>query len=323
MKPAYESTSSSPYYNALPNDGIFVNPMRNNFSPPSPCGTESSESFFLHDPHEVIYNRVRDVFESDTSVREESIGKINAMTVQAEIHSSSSGTVSDDDTHEMIPKNAACDKNNNNNYQENEIATFQNSNHDYEDIYLVREEAKIAKVTCGRSRSRDSGSHSRSASTSSTRSHEIIIQTNMKIIVSYYALLCLIPIKSEHLVLYLKKTFNSQKSTEEEQNQTIRYEKPKSSISEMNQNHRMLNIDSTYECVEPPDEENYKIKAHHQVIMSSTSPTVKVDAPPLPPPLPQWNHHSGMNNRMQRNYRNSDDSLNDHANSDQVNGKFL
>ncbi|CAH1712871.1 unnamed protein product [Chironomus riparius] len=292
VKPAYESTSScSPYYNALPNDGIFVNPMRNNFSPPSPCGTESSESFFLHDPHEVIYNRVRDIFESDTSVREESIGKSNAMTVQAEIHSSSSGTVSDDDTHEMIPKNAACDKNNNNSsYQENEIATFQNSNHDYEDIYLVREEAKIAKVTCGRSRSRDSGSHSRSASTSSTRSHEIIIHTNMKII----------------------------KSSEEEQNQIMRYEKPKSSISEMNQNHRMLNIDSTYECVEPPDEESYKIKAHHQVMLSSTSPTVKVEAPPLPPPLPQWNH-SGMHNRMQRNYRNSDDSLDDHANSDQVN----
>lgn len=89
----------------------------------------------------------------------------------------------------------------------------------------------------------------------------------------------------------------------------------------MNQNHRMVNIDSTYECVEPPDDENYKIKAHHQVMIGTTSPTVKVDAPPLPPPLPQWNH-SGMNNRMQRNYRNSDDSLDDHANSDQVNGKF-
>lgn len=71
----------------------------------------------------------------------------------------------------------------------------------------------------------------------------------------------------------------------------------------------MQNLDSTYECVEPPDE-NYHIK-------SRSNSSVKVEAPPLPPPLPQWSH-SSMNNRMQRNYRNSDDSLD--ANSDQVNG---
>lgn len=159
--------------------------MRNTFSPPSPCNTESGESFFLHDPHEVVYNRVRDIFESDTSVREESIGKLNAnaMTVQAEIHSSSSGTASDEDTQDVIPKSAACDKNNN--YQDNHHdagAIFQNSNHDYEDIYLVREEAKLAtKIANGRSRSRDSGSHSRSASTSSTRSHDIVIHTKLSV----------------------------------------------------------------------------------------------------------------------------------------------
>lgn len=174
------------YYNALPNDGIFVNPMRNTFSPPSP--SESGESFFLHDPHEVIYNRVKDIFESDTSVREESIGKLNAMTVQAEIHSSSSGTASDDETQEIRTKTVAYDKNNNYRGDGENVAIFQNSNHDYEDIYLVREEAKIAsKITTNRSRSRDSGSHSRSASTSSTRSHEIIIQT--KIIVSNFSLI--------------------------------------------------------------------------------------------------------------------------------------
>lgn len=178
------------YYNQLPNDGIFVNPMRTAFAPPSP--SESGESFFLHDPHEVIYNRVKDIFESDTSGREESFGKVNAMTVKAEIHSTtSSGTTSDEDTQElmMITKNATDKNNNNNNFAESVVSSHHNSNHDYEDIYLVREEAKTTTTSkiSGRSRSRDSGSHSRSASTSSTRSHEIIIQT--KIIVSY-KLLC-------------------------------------------------------------------------------------------------------------------------------------
>lgn len=170
------------YYNQLPNDGIFVNPMRSAFAPPSP--SESGESFFLHDPHEVIYNRVKDIFESDTSGREESFCKANAMTVKAEIHSTtSSGSTSDEDAQElmMINKNS-IDKNNNCN--EAIANSHHNSNHDYEDIYLVREEAKTTTTSKigGRSRSRDSGSHSRSASTSSTRSHEVIIQT--KIIVS-------------------------------------------------------------------------------------------------------------------------------------------
>jgi hypothetical protein len=171
------------YYSAMPNDGIFVNPMRNpSFSPPSP--SESGESFFLHDPHEIIYNRVKDIFESDSSAREEPIGKMNAMTVQAEVHSSTSGSTSDEETHEIVMKKTICDKNNN--YQENTTAIFHNSNHDYEDIYLVREEAKSSSkiINGSRSRSRDSGSHSRSASASSTRSHEIVIQT--KVIVSFF-----------------------------------------------------------------------------------------------------------------------------------------
>jgi espin len=169
----------SNYYNQLPNDGIFVNPMRNNFAPPSP--SESGESFFLHDPHEVIYNRVKDIFESDTSGREESFGKMNAMTVKAEIHSSSGGSTSDEDAQELMMIKSAADKNNN--FSDGIMTNHHhNSNHDYEDIYLVREEAKTTSKVSGRSRSRDSGSHSRSASTSSTRSHEVIVQT--KIIVS-------------------------------------------------------------------------------------------------------------------------------------------
>lgn len=169
------------YYNPMPNDGIFVNPMRTVFTPPSP--SESGESFFLHDPHEVIYNRVKDIFESDTSSREEAFSKKNAMTVKAEIHSSSSGTTSDEDTQELRMIKTTDKNNNNNNFVEVVMSNNQNSNHDYEDIYLVREEAKTTtSKLSSRSRSRDSGSHSRSASTSSTRSHEVIIQT--KIVVS-------------------------------------------------------------------------------------------------------------------------------------------
>lgn len=69
------------------------------------------------------------------------------------------------------------------------------------------------------------------------------------------------------------------------------------------------NNSDTYECVEPP-EEPYQSK--------------KIDAPPLPPPLPSWNHAAGTNHRLQRNnYRNSDDSLDDVANLDQINGKIF
>lgn len=144
--------------------------MRSTFTPPSP--SDSSESFFLHDPQEVIYNRVKDVFESDTSVREEPLNRSNAMIVQAEIHSSSSGAASgsDDDLRDnsKVVKKA---------YSVESKPMAVSNNHDYEDIYLVREEAKSsAKKLYGRSRSRDSGSHSRSASTSSTRSHDVVIQ---------------------------------------------------------------------------------------------------------------------------------------------------
>lgn len=172
-------TRSSPdggYYGGLPNDGIFINPMRSTFgTPPSP--SDSGESFFLHDPQEVIYNRVKDIFESDTSVREEPVNRNNAMTVQAEIHSSSSGAASgsDDDLQDDNKKSN----------QKPFVAEIKapqsaapSNNHDYEDIYLVREEAKTSsKKFYGRSRSRDSGSHSRSASTSSTRSQNVVVQT--------------------------------------------------------------------------------------------------------------------------------------------------
>lgn len=64
-------SSASPVDNygpVVPNDGLYVNPMRQgSLTPPSPGGSISGESFYLHDPQEVIYNRVKDLFDSDSS----------------------------------------------------------------------------------------------------------------------------------------------------------------------------------------------------------------------------------------------------------------
>ncbi|XP_018804857.1 PREDICTED: uncharacterized protein LOC108978834 isoform X5 [Bactrocera latifrons] len=265
-------SSSEKLYNGqmVPNDGLYVNPMRNSFfTPPSPTGSVSGESFFLHDPHELIYNRVRELFDSDCHSagnlkpkmnrhKTNSHNKIhksktinNAVVVQADIHSSSSGTGSgseesisvsiqssmklsktnnfrsqsfnlhtkcnnesssyDQDLsassstkiissdNKKMNANSASEINynkiNNNNIKidkQNQVANQPKTNylnndklrpesshdHDYEDIYLVREEARKnkSKYGSGRSRSRDSGSHSRSASTSSTRSSDFILQ---------------------------------------------------------------------------------------------------------------------------------------------------
>ncbi|XP_053948090.1 probable serine/threonine-protein kinase DDB_G0282963 isoform X2 [Anastrepha ludens] len=269
-------SSSEKLYNGqmVPNDGLYINPMRNNFfSPPSPNGSVSGESFFLHDPQELIYNRVRELFDSDCSSIRHSKPKLNrhksqtqnknnksnsinnAMTVQADVHSSSSGAGSGSEESISVSvqssmnsskannlrshsfnvhnkcnnqigsrdqntststsvkmsinnntktnengisglnynKNNICSNNSsikkgiqnqtpnqsNNNYLNNEKMRHESSHdHDYEDIYMVREEARRNqhKYGSGRSRSRDSGSHSRSASTSSTRSTDIVLQ---------------------------------------------------------------------------------------------------------------------------------------------------
>lgn len=268
-------SSNEKLYNGqiVPNDGLYINPMRNNlFTPPSPNGSVSGESFFLHDPQELIYNRVRELFDSDCSSISHSQLKINrhksysqkkndkantinnAVIVQADVHSSSSGAGSGSDESISVSVQSSrnlCKANNlrsqsfnihpkcnngvdsrdhiisastgtktttNNNRKINENVTselnynknniciannikddnqsqsskqaeinYLNSDkvkqesshdHDYEDIYLVREEARKNKhkFGSGRSRSRDSGSHSRSASTSSTRSTDVVLQ---------------------------------------------------------------------------------------------------------------------------------------------------
>lgn len=264
-------SSSEKLYNGqlLPNDGLYVNPMRNSFfTPPSPAGSVSGESFFLHDPHELTYNRVRELFDPDCNSvgnlkpkikghKSHSYNKIhksniinNAVVVQADVHSSSSGAGSGSEesisvsiqssmnlskpnnlrsqsfnlhtkynneisSHDQgfaststksitndnkkfnanLTSGSNYNKINNNNIKtdkQNQMAKQSKTNylnneklkpesshdHDYEDIYLVREEARKnkSKYGSGRSRSRDSGSHSRSASTSSTRSSDFVLQ---------------------------------------------------------------------------------------------------------------------------------------------------
>lgn len=163
----------------VPNDGLYINPMRNGMSTsPSPNGSVSGESFFLHDPQDVIYNRVKDLFESDcSSQREQNASKSisAALTVQADVHSSSSGAGSGSDESPSVQSSLVGSPKHN-------TRNVKNNDHDYEDIYLVREEAKHSHLkrynVNSRSRSRDSGSHSRSASASSTRSNEVVVQYN-------------------------------------------------------------------------------------------------------------------------------------------------
>lgn len=191
----YRRNSSPPdaiYGTVLPNDGLYVNPMRNGFhTPPSPSGSVSSESFYLHNPQEVIYNRVKDLFDSDGSQKDGSVngGHQNALTVQAQVHSSSSGagsgseeSLSGSSVSEIPP---VLSKRTNSSNQHN------HEHHDYEDIYLVREEARgvsKGKFGMGRSRSRDSGSHSRSASASSAHSTDVILEYTTR--VSLFVVLC-------------------------------------------------------------------------------------------------------------------------------------
>jgi hypothetical protein len=102
-----------------------------------------------------------------------------------EVHSSSSGAASGSDEEMSVtssrstpPNQHSKNRHHNQHGTINSTKTTQNQDHDYEDIYLVREEARSHGKHSGkpnspgtRSRSRDSGSHSRSASASSTRSN--------------------------------------------------------------------------------------------------------------------------------------------------------
>ncbi|KAL3272340.1 hypothetical protein HHI36_013821 [Cryptolaemus montrouzieri] len=156
-----DRSAESPH---APQDGLYVNPMNTHRHSPSSSsescssGSINGESFYLHNPQEVIYNRVKDLFQEQNQKP-----PLSALTVKVEVHSSSSGAGSDGNLSSSDMSERSGDH-----------------DHDYEDIYLVREETQrrqavhgnVAAVGAGsqRSRSRDSGSHSRSGSASSNNS---------------------------------------------------------------------------------------------------------------------------------------------------------
>ncbi|CAH0564225.1 unnamed protein product [Brassicogethes aeneus] len=148
-----------------PENGLYINPMnthRHSISSGSESsGSTNGESFYLHNPQEVIYNRVKDLFESNS----QKPNGLSALTVKVEVHSSSSGAGSDENLSSSDLSERSGDH-----------------DHDYEDIYLVREENNKKNAVADRnnnslngsnvrSRSRDSGSHSRSGSSSSSNSN--------------------------------------------------------------------------------------------------------------------------------------------------------
>ncbi|KAF5290365.1 hypothetical protein FQA39_LY14748 [Lamprigera yunnana] len=143
-----------------PQNGLYINPMNNHRHSIS-SGSDSSgdsingDSFYLHNPQEVVYNRVKDLFDPRTVSVQSSNGtpSLSALTVKVEVHSSSSGAGSDENlsSSELSERSGDHD-------------------HDYEDIYLIHEESTEKNKASVRSRSRDSGSHSRSGSTSSSNS---------------------------------------------------------------------------------------------------------------------------------------------------------
>ncbi|XP_060522541.1 uncharacterized protein LOC132699708 isoform X2 [Cylas formicarius] len=153
--PLNNSRSLEPAH--APENGLYINPMNKHRHSASSCSETSSndsingESFYLHNPQQVIYNRVKDLF--DTNGRRQSL---SGLTVKVEVHSSSSGAGSDE------------------NLSSSDLSSVKSNEHehDYEDIYLVREEFKKRERNEAnrRSRSTDSGSHSRSGSVSSSNS---------------------------------------------------------------------------------------------------------------------------------------------------------
>ncbi|XP_065216096.1 espin isoform X2 [Planococcus citri] len=157
--------------------GFYINPINSVLSSENHT-RNPNDPFYLHNPREVIYTRIQDVFNvNETRIRRVSndssissgsstlaakSNSSNGLTVKVEVHSSSSGAGSDT------------------NLSSPEISENSKTENEYEDIYVVKEttisEQKANAVI--RRGSRDSGSHSRSESISSTNSNVVIHVTS-------------------------------------------------------------------------------------------------------------------------------------------------
>ncbi|XP_058817286.1 uncharacterized protein LOC131680582 isoform X2 [Topomyia yanbarensis] len=258
----YTRQSPDSYYGTVPpNDGVYINPMRNGSStPPSPSGSVSGESFFLHDPQEVIYNRVKDLFDSDlSSTKDERNVNSRAMTVQVEVHSSSSGAASGSDEDLSVSSSNSGAQHKPPEVKRNN--TKSTNDHDYEDIYLVREEARYGTKTrngAGRSRSRDSGSHSRSASASSNRSNDIIMQLTNQTVSN-----------KEQMLINKRNNLYEQQNTKHRYDVPINYKTTNLSKASKSTSHhqssRELSLassrnDNAYESVCSPEDTHERMK---------------------------------------------------------------
>ncbi|KAJ6637779.1 Espin [Pseudolycoriella hygida] len=325
-------SSSDMYGSVLPNDGLYINPMRNSSSPTSPNGSVSGESFYLHDPQEVIYNRVKDLFDSDSSSIKDAPAS-NALTVKVDVHSSSSGAGSGSEESLSVSSTSAersppSVRNQKNNKSKN--TNLHQHDHDYEDIYLVREEARNATKNKynGRSRSRDSGSHSRSASASSTHSTDIILEyRNNKL-------------NNHENIIHKRNKLNDKQDNQKKSNDI--YNSKNNNISMNNQLNNSFNKNDTYESVCSPEDiaERNKQMAQRNTMTTANnnalnngrllkrvvSAPVESDKvagpppPPLPPPLkaPNPNNYqtNNLNNNISQQNRQSPDQANDAPDSD-------
>ncbi|XP_039293796.1 espin isoform X2 [Nilaparvata lugens] len=206
----------TPHGGLLHQDGLYINPLLTHHGSNSSAADyltpiqrrsgAGSDPFFLHDPAADVgptYHRVKDLFGAKsgnaavqhhaksgnaavcnnmmTSLSSSSSSTssspppppppplpntLTGLTVKVEVHSSSSGAGSDENLSRSSGVGGA----------EGDVEG--GDDHDYEDIYMVREQATDSARHVGdssrhvsqktsRSRSRDSGSHSRSSSTSS------------------------------------------------------------------------------------------------------------------------------------------------------------
>lgn len=283
------SSSTPPEIYGAATDGLYINPMRNGvLTPSSPNGSVSGESFYLHDPQEVIYNRVKDLFDSDSggshkdssnSVSGSSGGASNgnnvppnALTVQVEVHSSSSGAGSGSE--ESLSVSSTSDDAIKRSSSRSQIASSPISanssssgnglieQHDYEDIYLVREEAHITKpkYTGSRSRSRDSGSHSRSASASSNHSADVIVHfgANVSLLFIEFSL-------GRHLIHFQLQNTANRDSLLNKRNKSSDAQKKSNDSSSTNGNNQLKN--DTYESVCSPEDvaERMRVAQKHSV----------------------------------------------------------
>ncbi|XP_076250483.1 espin protein forked isoform X2 [Rhynchophorus ferrugineus] len=252
--PSKEPSLEPPH---APENGLYINPMANHRHSSSSCSETSSngsESFYLHNPQEVIYNRVKDLFDSNGQRQ-----PMSALTVKVEVHSSSSGAGSDE------------------NLSSSDLSSVKSNDHDhdYEDIYMIREESRkqertIQNTKIGRSRSRDSGSHSRSGSVSSSNSGcNVIVKLT----------------SNDDKTIYKSNEYISKISNKVEKSDVKREQKessPRRSISNgSEEEHDKPKLGPRHSS--PP---STQVQTSTTVLKRVTSVPIEVTPPPPPPPPP-------------------------------------